>query len=85
MGVKIWKVTKLTLVGLLVLLGLLIGSGLIYRAWYQRQAAKMLAITAPNGIDEAMFVPIGGTLQWITVRGRDHNNPVILMVHGGQV
>ncbi|HEY6443525.1 MAG TPA: alpha/beta hydrolase [Candidatus Acidoferrales bacterium] len=83
MRTRIWKVTKLTLVALLVLVGLLIGSGLIYRAWYQRQAAKTLAITTPNGIDEAMFVPIGGALQWITIRGRDRNNPVILMVHGG--
>ncbi len=83
MGAKIWKVTKLILVGLLALVVLLLGSGLSYRAWYQHQAAKMLAITTPNGIDEAMFVPIRGTLQWITVRGRDRNNPVILMIHGG--
>ncbi len=83
MWTRIWKVTKLALVGLLALVVLLIGSGLIYRARCQRQAAKMLAISTPNGIDEAMFVPIGGILQWITVRGRDRNNPVILMVHGG--
>jgi pimeloyl-ACP methyl ester carboxylesterase len=82
-GEKIWKATKLILLGLLGLVVALVGSGLIYRAWYQHQAAKILTITSPNGIDEAMYVPIGGTLQWITIRGQDRNNPVILMVHGG--
>lgn len=80
---RIWKVTKLILLGLLGLVVSLIGSGLIYRAWYQHRAAKILTIATPNGIDEAMFVPIGATRQWITIRGQDRNNPVILMVHGG--
>jgi pimeloyl-ACP methyl ester carboxylesterase len=82
-GEKIWKATKLILLGLLGLLVSLVGSGLIYRAWHQHQAAKILTITSPNGIDEAMYVPIGGTLQWITIRGQDRHNPVILMIHGG--
>lgn len=83
MGERIWKAAKLILLGLLGLVVSLIGSGLIYRAWYQHRAAKILTIATPNGIDEAMFVPIGGTLQWITIRGQDRNNPVVLMVHGG--
>jgi pimeloyl-ACP methyl ester carboxylesterase len=82
-GRRIWKATKLILLGLLGILLALIGSSLVYRAWYQHQAAKALMISTPNGIDEAMFVAIGGTLQWITIRGQDRNNPVILMVHGG--
>jgi len=82
-GRRIWKATKLILLGLLGILLALIGSSLVYRAWYQHQAAKALMISTPNGIDEAMFVAIGGTLQWITIRGHDRNNPVILMVHGG--
>jgi pimeloyl-ACP methyl ester carboxylesterase len=80
---KIWKATKLILLGLLGLVVFLIGSGLVYRAWYQHRAAKILTITTPSGIDEAMFVPIGGAPQWITIRSQDRNNPVILMVHGG--
>ena len=83
MGRKIWKVTRLTLLGLLGIIVALIGSSLVYRARYQKQAAKALIVSTPNGIDEAMFVPIGGTLQWITIRGQDRKNPVILMVHGG--
>jgi pimeloyl-ACP methyl ester carboxylesterase len=41
------------------------------------------AITAPNGIDEAAYVEIGGIEQWITIRGQDRNNPVLLFLHGG--
>jgi proline iminopeptidase len=37
----------------------------------------------PQGIDEAVFVRIGGADQWITIRGRDRRNPVVLVLHGG--
>ena len=83
MGRKIWKATRLILWSLLGLIVALIGGGLVDRAWHQHQARKALMISTPNGIDEAMFVPIGGTLQWITIRGQDRNNPVVLMLHGG--
>ena len=45
--------------------------------------ARTYAITAPNGIDEATYVKIGGIEQWITIRGEDRNNPVLLFLHGG--
>jgi proline iminopeptidase len=38
---------------------------------------------APESIHEAMFVPLNGIEQWITIRGDDVRNPVILMLHGG--
>jgi pimeloyl-ACP methyl ester carboxylesterase len=41
------------------------------------------AITTPHGIDEARYVRIGGIDQWITLRGEDRNNPVLLILHGG--
>jgi proline iminopeptidase len=40
-------------------------------------------IVSPRGIDERLQIPIGGTNQWISVRGRDSRNPIILMIHGG--
>jgi pimeloyl-ACP methyl ester carboxylesterase len=45
--------------------------------------AKQYAITSPAGIDEASYVTIGGIEQWITIRGEDRNNPVLLLLHGG--
>ena len=34
-------------------------------------------------IEEASFVPLGGIEQWVTIRGDDRLNPVLLHVHGG--
>ena len=34
-------------------------------------------------IEEASFVTIGGIQQWITVRGANRKNPVLLLIHGG--
>ncbi|MEV6835392.1 alpha/beta hydrolase [Streptomyces sp. NPDC051133] len=56
---------------------------LTYRALKRRAHAKTLRITTPNGIDESSYVRIGGIDQWISVRGDDRANPVVLEVHGG--
>ena len=45
--------------------------------------ARDYAITAPNGIDQGRYVEIGGIEQWITIRGEDRRNPVLLFLHGG--
>lgn len=34
-------------------------------------------------IREAGYVEIGGIRQWVTIRGDDRSNPVVLFVHGG--
>jgi pimeloyl-ACP methyl ester carboxylesterase len=41
------------------------------------------AINPAKGIDEEAFVQIGGIQQWITIRGQDRANPVLLLLHGG--
>lgn len=35
------------------------------------------------GIDQTSFVSIGGIDQWISIKGEDRRNPVLLVVHGG--
>lgn len=35
------------------------------------------------GIDKTTFVPLDGLEQWISIRGADRSNPVLLVVHGG--
>lgn len=37
----------------------------------------------PKGIDELKAVPIGGVDQWLHIRGRNRNNPILLYLHGG--
>ncbi|MFC7646477.1 alpha/beta fold hydrolase [Streptosporangium lutulentum] len=59
-------------------------AGLLGHRQLKRAAhAKRLRITTPNGIDESGFVRIGGIDQWISIRGDDLCNPVILEIHGG--
>jgi pimeloyl-ACP methyl ester carboxylesterase len=40
-------------------------------------------IMSPLGIEEQRAVDIAGVQQWITVRGRDRRNPILLFIHGG--
>jgi pimeloyl-ACP methyl ester carboxylesterase len=75
--------TILLIVVSVLVLGLAAAGLLTFRAHRQAQLARELAIRAPNGVDEAMFVRIGGIDQWIQIRGEDRRNPVILVLHGG--
>lgn len=54
-----------------------------YRQFRRTIHAKRLRITGPHGIDESAFVRIGGIEQWISIRGEDRRNPVILEIPGG--
>jgi len=70
--------------GALIVLVLVVAIGaLSYRAWRQHENAASLAITSPNGIVERNFVRINGIDQYITIRGEDRRNPVLLILAGG--
>jgi pimeloyl-ACP methyl ester carboxylesterase len=72
--------TWLVTFGALIVLVL---AALGFRGWRQARVAASLAIRTPNGIDEAGFVRIGGIEQWVSIRGEDLANPVIVVAHGG--
>lgn len=42
-----------------------------------------IAISTNARIDQSSFVPLGNLEQWISIRGEDRSNPVLLVVHGG--
>ena len=45
--------------------------------------AEFRKLVSPNSVEEQLEIPIGGTKQWILVRGRDRANPILLVIHGG--
>ncbi|MFI0813394.1 alpha/beta fold hydrolase [Streptomyces echinatus] len=60
-----------------------IAGALGHRRLKQAAGARLMRIDTPSGIDEQGFVRIGGVEQWISVRGDDRFNPVVLEIHGG--
>lgn len=40
-------------------------------------------ISQPNGIQENIYIEIGGIEQYLQIRGEDKDSPVILWLHGG--
>jgi pimeloyl-ACP methyl ester carboxylesterase len=48
-----------------------------------RLAAQVTRVHAAEAVSEQMFVQIGGIPQWITIKGKDRNNSVVLILHGG--
>lgn len=51
------------------------------------EAVKIIAdlrkVVADDGIERLEKVRIGGIDQWVSIRGNDRRNPVLLMLHGG--
>ena len=44
---------------------------------------ELRRIVAPNGIERNEAVRIGGVDQFVSMRGEDRRNPVLLFIHGG--
>jgi pimeloyl-ACP methyl ester carboxylesterase len=52
-------------------------------AFVRERNARDYALDNPDGINEGRYATIGGVEQWITIRGEDRRNPVLLFLHGG--
>src|SRR5271156_335429 len=40
-------------------------------------------IVTPHGVQESFIVTLGGARQYVSVRGADRGNPILLYIHGG--
>ena len=49
----------------------------------KRIIAANRQIVAPNGIEELTSIDVNGCTQWLSIRGTDRRNPVLLYLHGG--
>ncbi|NZA25965.1 alpha/beta hydrolase [Luteimonas sp. SJ-92] len=49
----------------------------------KRIIGDLQRIVTPNGVQELRRVRLGGIDQWISVRGTDRDNPILLYLHGG--
>jgi pimeloyl-ACP methyl ester carboxylesterase len=45
--------------------------------------ADMHRIVTPDGVETTETVMLGGIPQWISIRGVDRDNPILIYVHGG--
>jgi len=53
------------------------------RPLYVEALRNARRIASPEGVEELVAVPIDDGQQWISIRGKDARNPVLLFVHGG--
>jgi pimeloyl-ACP methyl ester carboxylesterase len=49
----------------------------------RRVIAQNQKIVSAHGIEELQSLDVDGCTQWISIRGRDRRNPVLLYLHGG--
>jgi proline iminopeptidase len=49
----------------------------------RRVVATAQCIATPEGVSEQALVDVGDDRQWISIRGRNRANPVLLVIHGG--
>lgn len=45
--------------------------------------ADLRSHSAPGSIEERIAIPLGGVEQWVSIRGADQRNPILIYVHGG--
>lgn len=72
---------------LVVLACMLVGAQEPVKPASRAEATTIIAnarkIVTPNGVERLEKVRIGGIDQWVSIRGADRRNPVLMYIHGG--
>jgi proline iminopeptidase len=75
--------------GSLIAFGASAGTGIVAEPPHDRVdaaadvVAELRRIVTPEGVERLQAVRIGGIRQWVSIRGFDRRNPVLLVLHGG--
>src|ERR1700722_4725277 len=79
--------TLIGLAGALILCAVAARAEPAAKSFTRAEAASIIAgarrIVTPHGIERLEKVNIGGIEQWVSIRGTDDRNPVLLYIHGG--
>ncbi len=49
----------------------------------QMHIKSKYSVSDPKGIEDLKAIKIGGVDQWVHIRGRNRDNPLLLVIHGG--
>ena len=83
-----WLMRVALAFGVVALTLVLFGGGAVTGALKVRHIIQQFnadtdRLVSPDGIDVAQYIDLGGVRQWITIRGQDRRNPVLVFLHGG--
>lgn len=73
---SIFKWTGIFIVSLILIISLIVLTARAVTYFSNR-------ITTENGVDEGIYVTLGGQEQYLLIRGKNVTNPVIVWLHGG--